>query len=359
MSGLRLDGRVAAVTGAGRGIGRAYALLLGQLGAQVVVNDLGGSTLGIGGDAAPADEVVKQIEAAGGAAVANYGDVSTVEGGTSVIDTAVEHFGTIDIVVNNAGNMVWGSLPDATIETIDAHYKVHVQGSFNTLRAAWPYFLEKNYGRAILTTSIGMFGLMDNIGYAIAKASMIGMAKSLTVGRKDANININCIAPNAMTRISGRTEEEQEQAAQAAQSVPAMDPVNVAPMVAYLAHESCHVSGETYLRSGGLRGKTPPVTGASSGIGRSTALALADAGANVALVARRAERLKDLAAQIEADGGQALARAADVTDEQDATRAVEDAVGHFGGLDILVNAAGMTQTGKVENGDLADWRYVM
>jgi NADP-dependent 3-hydroxy acid dehydrogenase YdfG len=110
--------------------------------------------------------------------------------------------------------------------------------------------------------------------------------------------------------------------------------------------------------TGVLTGKTALVTGASSGIGRSTALALAEAGASVTLVARRAERLKDLAAQIEADGGQALARAADVTDEPDATRAVEDAVGHFGGLDILVNAAGMTQTGKVENGDLSDWRYV-
>ena len=216
MNGLRLDGRVAAVTGAGRGIGRAYALLLGELGAKVVVNDLGASTLGTGGDEGPADEVVKQIEAAGGAAVANYADVSTVEGGKSVIGTAVEHFGGIDIVVNNAGNMVWGSLPEATIETIDAHWAVHVRGSFNTLHAAWPYFLEKNYGRAILTTSVGMFGLMDNIGYAIAKASMIGMAKSLTVGRKDANININCIAPNAMTRISGRTEEEQAQAVRAA-----------------------------------------------------------------------------------------------------------------------------------------------
>ncbi len=251
MSGLRLDGRVAAVTGAGRGIGRAYALLLGRLGAKVVVNDLGGSTLGTGQDTGPADEVVKQIEAGGGAAVANYADVSLVEGGKSVIDTALEHFGGIDIVVNNAGNMVWASLPEATIETIDAHWAVHVRGSFNTLRAAWPYFLQKNYGRVILTTSVGMFGLMDNIGYAIAKASMIGMAKSLTVGRKDANININCIAPNAMTRISGRTEEEQAQAAQAAESTPAMDPANVAPMVAYLAHESCHVSGEVYLAGGG------------------------------------------------------------------------------------------------------------
>ena len=248
MSGLRLDGRVAAVTGAGRGIGRAYALLLGQLGAKVVVNDLGGSTLGSGGDAAPADEVVKQIEDGGGAAVANYGDVSTVEGGKSVIDTAVGHFGGIDIVVNNAGNMVWASLPEATIETIEAHWAVHVRGSFNTLHAAWPHFLEKNYGRAILTTSVGMFGLMDNIGYAIAKASMIGMAKSLTVGRRDANININCIAPNAMTRLAARTEEEQ---ATLPPPPPVMDPANVAPMVAYLAHESCTVSGEVYVAGGG------------------------------------------------------------------------------------------------------------
>jgi NADP-dependent 3-hydroxy acid dehydrogenase YdfG len=110
--------------------------------------------------------------------------------------------------------------------------------------------------------------------------------------------------------------------------------------------------------TGVLNGKTALVTGASSGIGRSTALALAAAGAHVALVARRADRLDDLAVQIKADGGQALARAADVTDENDATRAVEDAVGHFGGLDILVNAAGMTQVGRVENANLADWRYV-
>jgi NAD(P)-dependent dehydrogenase (short-subunit alcohol dehydrogenase family) len=244
MSGLRLDGRVAAVTGAGRGIGRAYALLLGQLGARVVVNDLGGSTTGSGGGPGPADEVAAQIQAAGGAAVANYGDVSTVDGGTSVIDTAIEHFGGIDIVVNNAGNMVWASLPEATIETIDAHWAVHVRGSFNTLHAAWPYFTEQDYGRVILTTSVGMFGLMDNIGYAIAKASMIGMAKSLTVGREDANININCIAPNAMTRLAARTEEEQAQLPPPAAE---MDPANVAPMVAYLAHESCTVSGEVYV----------------------------------------------------------------------------------------------------------------
>jgi len=249
MSGLRLDGRVAAVTGAGRGIGRAYALYLGQLGAKVVVNDLGGSTLGLGQDKGPADEVVDQIRAAGGAAVANYSDVSTVEGGRSVVETAVGEFGGIDILVNNAGNMVWGSLPEATIETIEAHWAVHVRGSYNTCFAAWPYMLERNYGRVVLTTSVGMFGLPGNIGYAIAKASFIGMAKSMTVGRGEANININCIAPNAITRLGAAPNDELE--AVEPSSAPAMDPALVAPMVAYLSHESCDVSGEVYVAGAG------------------------------------------------------------------------------------------------------------
>jgi NAD(P)-dependent dehydrogenase (short-subunit alcohol dehydrogenase family) len=248
MSGLRLDGRVAAVTGAGRGIGRAYALYLAQLGANVVVNDLGGSTLGLGQDASPADEVVKQIRAAGGQATASYADVSSVEGGRSVIDTAIAEFGGIDIVVNNAGNMVWGGLPEATIETVEAHWAVHVRGSFNTLHAAWPHFLEKNYGRVVLTTSAGLFGLPDNLGYAVAKSSMIGLAKSLTVGRGTANIAVNCIAPNAVTRLGARTEAE---LAKQEAMAPVMDPALVAPMVAYLAHESCDVSGEVYVAGAG------------------------------------------------------------------------------------------------------------
>ena len=215
------------------------------------MNDLGGTTLGTGGDAAPADEVVKQIEDAGGAAVANYGDVSTVEGGTSVIDTAVERFGGIDIVVDNAGNMVWGSLPEATIETIEAHWAVHVRGSFNTLHAAWPYFLEKNYrprdphhlDRHVRAD--GQHRLRDRQGVHARH----GQEPDREQERRQHQHQLH--RPNAMTRISGRTEEEQEQAARAAQSVPAMNPVNVAPMVAYLAHESCQVSGETYLAGGG------------------------------------------------------------------------------------------------------------
>jgi NAD(P)-dependent dehydrogenase (short-subunit alcohol dehydrogenase family) len=249
MSGLRLDGRVAAVTGAGRGIGRAYALLLGQLGAKVVVNDLGGSTLGVGTDPGPASEVVTQIRASGGTAVANSSDVSTVEGGRSVVDAAVGEFGRIDILVNNAGNMVWGALPEATIDTIEAHWAVHVRGSFNTCYAAWPYMLEQNYGRVVLTTSVGIFGLPDNIGYAIAKASFIGMAKSMTVGRGDRNVNVNCIAPNAMTRLGAHPSDGL--AEMQPEPTPFMDPALVAPMVAYLSHESCDVSGEVYVAGAG------------------------------------------------------------------------------------------------------------
>jgi NAD(P)-dependent dehydrogenase (short-subunit alcohol dehydrogenase family) len=251
MSGLRLDGRVAAVTGAGRGIGRAYALYLAELGAKVVVNDLGGSTRGQGaGDNAPADEVVNQIQANGGEAVANYADVSTEDGGRSVIDTATQEFGTIDILVNNAGNMVWGSLPEAGIDVIEAHWAVHVRGAYNTIHAAWPIFQAKNYGRVVLSTSVGLFGLKDNVGYATAKASMIGLANSITVSRGRADINVNCIAPNAVTRLAARTEHEAQQM-EASDTTNAMDPALVAPMVAYLVHDSCHVSGEVFVAGAG------------------------------------------------------------------------------------------------------------
>ena len=249
MGELRLDGRVAAVTGAGRGIGRAYALLLGQLGAKVVVNDLGGSTLGTGLDAGPANDVVEEIRAAGGTAYANTSDVSTVEGGAAVVDDAVREFGQLDILVNNAGNMVWGGLPEATIETVDAHLDVHVRGSFNTCVAAWPHFEKQNYGRVVLTTSVGLFGLLDNLGYAIAKAAFIGMAKSMTLQRGEANITVNCIAPNAMTRLGAHPNDNLDKIRP--EPTPLMDAGLVAPMVAYLAHESCRASGETYVAGAG------------------------------------------------------------------------------------------------------------
>jgi NAD(P)-dependent dehydrogenase (short-subunit alcohol dehydrogenase family) len=262
MSNLRFDGRVVVVTGAGRGIGRSYARYLGVLGAQVVVNDLGGTTDGVGFNPGPAQKVSDEIKELGGTAVADTSDVSSVEGGENIVKTAIENFGRIDAVVNNAGNVIPNALPEADIDVIEAHLAVHTKGTFNVVRAAWPYMLAQNYGRVVLTGSTGMFGLLDNLGYAIAKSSMIGMAHSLTVGREDKNINVNVIGPNAMTRM-GRVRQRglgntgQAPAAEDEEPVVSdtMNPDLVAPMVAYLAHEACTVSGEFYVAGGGRFGR--------------------------------------------------------------------------------------------------------
>src|SRR5262245_16310398 len=244
MNEYRFDGRVAVVTGAGRGIGRAHAPLLAAPGASVVVNDLGGSMEGEGADAAPAAEVVAEIVAAGGAAVADGSDVATPEGGQTLIDTAREQFGRIDIVVNNAGIMRWAGLPELDAEQLAQHLAVHVGGSFNTTRAAWPHLVEQRYGRIVMTTSTGMFGLPNNTAYATAKAGLVGLTRSLTVAGRKHDIKINCIAPAALPRMAGRPPDDDATAAQ-------MPPELVAPMVAFLAHEDCPVSGEIYVAGAG------------------------------------------------------------------------------------------------------------
>jgi NAD(P)-dependent dehydrogenase (short-subunit alcohol dehydrogenase family) len=231
MSNLRFEGRVAVVTGAARGIGRSYALLLGKLGAKVVVNDLGGTTEGTGHDAGPALQVVAEIEAAGGTAVASDHDVATAEGGQGIVDTAIEAFGRIDAVVNNAGNVLWGGPDEVKTADLQKTLDVHVHGSFNVTKAAWPHFVEQNYGRIVMTGSTGMFGLPDNLSYAIAKAGMIGMVKSMTMARGDKNINANVICPNAMTRL-GQAPGRSIDTGQPRQENPAMHPLHVAPMVA-------------------------------------------------------------------------------------------------------------------------------
>ena len=177
-------------------------------------------------------------------------------------------------MVNNAGNIRWAGLPEADADNLESHLAVHVGGSFNTTRAAWPHMVAQGYGRVVMTTSTGMFGLPDNLGYATAKAAVIGMTRSLSLAGAAHGIKINLIAPNAWTRMAPASEEP----GQAGRPAPRhMGPELVAPMVAYLAHESCTVSGEIYVAGAGRfarvfiashRGLRPPPTGQPTDRGR-------------------------------------------------------------------------------------------
>jgi NAD(P)-dependent dehydrogenase (short-subunit alcohol dehydrogenase family) len=246
----RFDDRVAVVTGAGRGIGRGYAHLLADRGARVVVNDLGGSLDGVGADAGPASAVVGEIVAAGGAAIADNSDVATTAGAQALIDTAVEQFGRLDILINNAGIMRWAGFPEADTDNLQAHIAVHVEGSFNTIRAAWPHMVERRYGRIVNTTSAGLFGLPKNLSYATAKGAVIGLTRSLTTAGAAHGIKVNLIAPVAFTRMAGKATDELDTLGRGA-DLTQMSPGLVAPMVAFLAHEACPVSGEIYAAGAG------------------------------------------------------------------------------------------------------------
>ncbi len=250
MDKLSFEGRVAVVTGSGRGIGRAHALLLADRGASVVVNDLGGSMDGVGADTGPASAVAAEIVAAGGAAITDTSDVAIPEGAQALVDAAVAHFGRVDILVNNAGIIRWASFPKADAENLAAHLAVHVGGSFNTARAAWPHMVEQGYGRIVMTTSAGMFGLPHNTAYATAKAGVIGLTRSLTTAGAKHGIKVNLIAPAAFTRMAGQSSDDAE-AGVGDSGGAQMAPELVAPMVAFLAHEACPVTGEIYAAGGG------------------------------------------------------------------------------------------------------------
>ncbi|MBL3699550.1 SDR family NAD(P)-dependent oxidoreductase [Leucobacter luti] len=244
---LRFDGRVAVITGAGRGLGRAHALLLAARGARVVVNDFGGSHEGEGASAGPANDVVAEIVAAGGEAVADTNDIGTEAGCHALIETAITAFGRTDIVVNNAGISRWATFPEADADNLERTLDVHVRGTWHTTRAAWPHMVEQQYGRIITTTSTGMFGLPANLAYATAKGAVIGFTRSLAVAAEPLGIRVNCLAPNAITRPSENLKKSDMGAASRdldEARLAAMDSAFVAPMAAFLAHESCDVNGE-------------------------------------------------------------------------------------------------------------------
>jgi NAD(P)-dependent dehydrogenase (short-subunit alcohol dehydrogenase family) len=245
------EGRVAVITGAGRGIGRAHALLLADRGASVVVNDLGGSMEGVGADVDVAPSVAHEIVAAGGSAIADNSDVATAAGAQSLIHAATDQFGRLDILINNAGIIRWAGFPDADQDNLERHLAVHVAGSFNTARAAWPHMVEQEYGRIVMTTSTGVFGLPHNLSYATAKGAVIGLTRSLATAGAAHGIKVNLIAPAAFTRMAGQSATEADPSPGPDRGAAQMSPGLVAPMVAFLSHEACPVSGEIYAAGAG------------------------------------------------------------------------------------------------------------
>jgi NAD(P)-dependent dehydrogenase (short-subunit alcohol dehydrogenase family) len=244
MAQIEFDGRVAVVTGAGGGLGRSHALLLASRGAKVVVNDLGGARDGTGGGSDMADAVVQEIVDAGGEAVANYDSVATWEGGHAIVGTALEAFGRVDIVVNNAGILRDTSFAKLTEEQLDLVLKVHLYGGFHVARAAWEHLKDQGYGRIISTTSgSGLYGNFGQSNYSAAKLGLVGLTRTLAIEGAKYGIAAHAIAPVAASRM---TEDVMPP-----QLLERLEPEYVSPLVAYLASEACSDTGHVYSVGGG------------------------------------------------------------------------------------------------------------
>ncbi len=243
MPDLRFDDRVAVVTGGGRGLGRSYAMLLASQGAKVVVNDPGGSLAGDGTDVGPAEEVVREIVAAGGVAVANTDSVATPDGGQAIIDTALDRYGRIDILVHNAGNVRRASLKEMSYDDFEAVLDVHLRGAFHVVRPAFPLMCDAGYGRIVLTSSIGgLYGNHEVANYAVAKAGVVGLSNVAAMEGAAEGVKSNVIVPAAVTRMAEGIDTS---------AYPPMGPELVAPVVGWLAHETCSITGEILVALAG------------------------------------------------------------------------------------------------------------
>ena len=243
MTDLGFDGKVAIITGAGGGLGRQHALIMAARGALIVVNDLGGAVDGSGSDKGAAQLVVDEIKATGGEAVANTDSVATPEGGESIVQTAVDTFGTVDIVINNAGILRDKSFHNMGPDFVDPVLDVHLRGAFNVTGPAWKIMREKSYGRIVSTSSAaGIFGNFGQANYGAAKMGLVGFTNVLAVEGAKYNIKANAIAPLAYTRMTedllGPLGDK-------------LQPEIVAPLVTYLSHGSCDSTGLVYSVGGG------------------------------------------------------------------------------------------------------------
>ena len=240
---VTLDNKVAIITGAGGGLGRSHALLLAHHGARIVVNDLGGNADGTGASASMADQVVKEIEASGGEAVANHDSVSTPEGGAAIVQTALDAFGTVDIVINNAGILRDKSFLKIPPADFDILLDVHLRGAFHVSQPAFAVMKERGFGRFVHTTSAaGLFGNFGQANYAAAKTGLVGLSNVLAIEGAKYGITSNVIAPIARSRL---TEDLLGPMAEALQ------PELVSPLVTYLVSQECELTHEIFSVGGG------------------------------------------------------------------------------------------------------------
>ena len=239
MADVSFENRVVIVTGAGNGLGKAYALELGKRGAKVVVNDLGGAVDGSGSGNSPADDVVNEIIANGGEAVANYDSVATKDGGESIVQTAVDSFGTVDAVINNAGILRDKSFANITEEEFSLIIEVHLKGTYFVTQPAFKIMKENNYGRIVNVASpSGLFGNFGQTNYGAAKMGIVGLTNVLAIEGAKYNIKVNVIAPTAYTRMTEALLGEEYGKLFSAELV--------TPMVTYLASEACEPTHEIF-----------------------------------------------------------------------------------------------------------------
>lgn len=247
MNPISFDDQVAVITGAGGGLGKTYAVELARRGARVVVNDLGGNPDGTGAASSPAEQVVDEIKAAGGEAVANFDNVGTAEGGQAIIDTAMSNYGRVDIVINNAGILRDKSFVKMTPEEIDAVLTVHLRGAFFVSQPAFRQMKTQGYGRLLFTTSAaGLFGNFGQTNYSAAKMGLVGLSSTLAIEGANAGITSNVIAPLARTRLTDELLGPMGEK---------LGPELVTPMAIYLVSRECTLTHEVFAAGAGWFGR--------------------------------------------------------------------------------------------------------
>jgi NAD(P)-dependent dehydrogenase (short-subunit alcohol dehydrogenase family) len=242
-----LEGKAVVVTGAGRGIGRDIALMMASRGAKVVVNDLGGAPDGDGADAAPAQEVVNEIRAAGGEAVANFGNVAKIEDAQAMYEQSMDEFGTIDVVVNNAGilrDVIFHKMTEADWDSVIA---VHLKGSFNMATAVAKQFKMQASGCFLnFTSTSGLIGNFGQANYSAAKMGIVGLSKSLALDMARFNVRSNCIAPFAWSRLIGTIPAKTDAEKARVERIKEMTPAKIAPLCVALADPACETTGQVF-----------------------------------------------------------------------------------------------------------------